>query len=62
MKRPPSVAATSKAPPKEDIARSYLQLLRLRQIVQEAERSHTPHDVSIEATGSQINPQHKHQA
>jgi hypothetical protein len=62
MNRSSSIVAASTAAPNENIAWSYLQLQRLRQIVQEAERSRTPHDVSIEATGFRINPQREHQA
>jgi hypothetical protein len=61
MNRSSSIAAFSTDAPKESIARSYLQLLRLRQLVQEAEMSlssggaNTPH-------GSRFNPQRGHQA
>jgi hypothetical protein len=53
MNRRASVASVSKSTQK--IARSYLQLQRLRQLVQEAERSLAPHGVNITSPGSRIN-------
>ena len=57
MKKQSSVAAST---PKIDLAQSYLQLQRLRQLVQQEESSHIRHVVDSE--GSRINPQHEHQA
>jgi hypothetical protein len=61
MKGQSSVAAPSGAP-KVNLAGRYLRLKRLRQIVQEAERTRFPHAVKLEASGSRINPQRRHQA
>jgi hypothetical protein len=44
-----------------NIARSYLQLQRLRQLVQEAERSLAPHDVKVTPPSSGINLERGHQ-
>jgi hypothetical protein len=61
MKRRSPVAAPSGAP-KANLAARYPRLKRLRQIVQDAERSRFPHDVKLEASGSRLNPQRRHQA
>jgi hypothetical protein len=45
---------------KGSIAQSYLELQRLRQLVQEAEKSLTPHDVVATPSGSRINPHRGH--
>jgi hypothetical protein len=60
MKRQSSVAAPDGAP-KVSLAARYHQLKRLRQLVQEAERSF-PHGVKHGASGSRINPQRQHSA
>ena len=60
MNRRALVTSVSNATPKINVARSYLQLQRLRQLVQEAERSLTPHGVNITSPGSTINPQRRH--
>ena len=62
MNTSPSIKVGSTAALKESIAQSYLELQRLRQLVQEAERSLAPHNVSTTSSGSRINPQHVHQA
>jgi hypothetical protein len=62
MNRSSSISA---AAPKENIARSYQQLLRLRQLVQQAERSLTPNGINITkitSPGPRINPQPRRQA
>jgi len=51
MNRSSSIAAVSA----ENIARSYQQLLRLRRLVQQAERSLTPNVKNITPPGSRIN-------
>jgi len=56
------VASVLKTTPKINIARSYLQLQRLRQLVQEAERSLALHGVNITSPGSRTNPQRRHSA
>jgi hypothetical protein len=60
MNRSTSIAAASKAPSKENLARRYLQLQRLRHLVQEAERliEHAGH----EHRSSGINPDSRHSA
>jgi hypothetical protein len=60
MKRQSSAAAPSGAP-KVNLAERYLQLKRLRKLVQEAERGFRQ-NVKLGATGSRINPQCRHQA
>jgi hypothetical protein len=60
MNRSSSIKVGSTVALKESIAQSYLELQRLRQLVQEAERSLTPHDVSTTPSGSRINPQREH--
>src|SRR5450759_815214 len=62
MNRRALATSVAKATPKINVARSYLQLQRLRQLVQEAERSLAPHGVNITSPGSRINPQRRHQA
>jgi hypothetical protein len=62
MNRRALVASVSKITPKFDVARSYRQLQRLRQLVQEAERLLTQHGVNIASPGSRINPQRRHSA
>jgi hypothetical protein len=62
MNTSPSIKVGSTAALKESIAQSYLELQRLRQLVQEAERSLTPHDVFTTPSGSRINQQRGHQA
>jgi predicted short-subunit dehydrogenase-like oxidoreductase (DUF2520 family) len=57
-----SVAAISKTTPKINIAKAYLELQRLRQLVQQAERSHAPQDFGVTPTGSRINPRRERQA
>jgi hypothetical protein len=61
MNRSSSIAAFSTDAPKESIARSYLQLLRLRQLVHEAERSLSS-DGANTPRGSRFNPQRGHRA
>jgi hypothetical protein len=57
----PSPPATSTVCPKIDIAKTYLQLQRLRRLVQQAESSQvTQPDLSNAV--SRINPQRRHQA
>jgi hypothetical protein len=58
MNRRTSVAALSNVP-QIDLAERYLQLRRLRQIVQEAERLRVPH---VELEASEINPQRRRQS
>jgi hypothetical protein len=60
MKRQSSVAAPSGAP-KVNLAARYLQLKRLRKLVQEAEHRFRQ-NVKLGATGSGINPQGRQQA
>jgi hypothetical protein len=55
-------AAVSKTTPKINLAQAYLELQRLRQLVQEAERSLIKHGVNITPIGSGINAPHEHQA
>ena len=62
MNRRALVTSVSNATPKINVARSYLQLQRLRQLVQEAERLRLPHGVELKAPGSRINPQCRHSA
>jgi hypothetical protein len=62
MKRRSPIAALSKTTPKINIAQAYLQLQRLRQLVQEAERSLVPHGPTIPPSGSRINLRDRHQA
>jgi 3-methyladenine DNA glycosylase AlkC len=62
MNRRALVTSVSNATPKINVARSYLQLQRLRQLVQEAERLRLPHGVELKAPGSRINPQRRHSA
>jgi hypothetical protein len=52
----------TKTPSKINIAQEYLQLRRLRQLVQEAERSLALHDHDITPPGSGINQQRGRQA
>jgi hypothetical protein len=61
MNRRSSVAATT-ATPKDSITRTYLQLQRLRQLVQKAETSRVQHVVEAKPRSSGINPQRGHQA
>ena len=59
MKKQSSVAAAMAAP-KVDLAQSYLQLQRLRQLVQQKESSHVRHIVDSDQGGPRINTQHRH--
>jgi hypothetical protein len=56
MNKSSSIPAASTAAPKENIARSYLELQRLRQLVQEAERPLTSQGVNVTPSGSRITP------
>jgi hypothetical protein len=62
MNTSPSIKVGPPVAVKETIAQSYLELQRLRQLVQEAERSLTPHNVITTPSGSRINQQRQHQA
>jgi hypothetical protein len=53
MSRSSSIKVDSPAAPNESIAQSYLELQRLRQLVQEAERA-LPHDVFTTPSGSEL--------
>jgi hypothetical protein len=53
MSRSSSIKVGSTAALKKSIAQSYLELQRLRQLVQEAERSITLHDVFTTPSGFQ---------
>jgi hypothetical protein len=53
MSRSSSIKAGSPAGLNESIAQSYLELQRLRQLVQEAERS-LPHDVFTTSSASSL--------
>jgi hypothetical protein len=62
MSRLSSIKVGSTPATNESIAQSYLELQRLRQLVQEVERSLASHDVFTTPSGSRINPQRGHQA
>jgi hypothetical protein len=53
MSRSSSIKVGSPAAPNASIAQSYLELQRLRQLVQQAERS-LPHDVFTTSSGSEL--------
>jgi hypothetical protein len=55
MSRSSSIKVGSTAALKKSIAQSYLELQRLRQLVQEVERSLASHDVFTTPSGSRIN-------
>jgi len=55
MNKQSSVAASMA--PKIDLAQSYLQLQRLRQLVQQAESLHVRHRLDSKQGGYRINPQ-----
>jgi hypothetical protein len=59
MNKSSSIPAASTAAPKENIARSYLQVKRLRQLVQEAERLRVSH---VKPEGCGINPKRRRQS
>jgi hypothetical protein len=53
--------SSSSTPTRENLALSYQQLLRLRELVQEAEQSLAPHQY-VMPSGCRINPQRRRQA
>jgi hypothetical protein len=62
MNRRLFLVAVSETTPKINLAQAYLELRRLRRLVQEAERSLIKHGVNITPIGSGINAPQEHRA